>query len=135
LLDDNNSKGLDPLLLALSHPPNFEIRVFNPMRYRKLRLLNYMADLGRTQRRMHGKIFTIDQSATIIGGRNIADPYYRVTDEYFLLISMCWQWAACCQQRMHILSGFGMIRCLIRFKVFCTPAHRLSNALLIRCLT
>lgn len=83
LLDDNNSKGLDPLLLALSHPPNFEIRVFNPMRYRKLRLLNYMADLGRTQRRMHGKIFTIDQSATIIGGRNIADPYYRVTDEYF----------------------------------------------------
>lgn len=83
LLDDNNSKGLDPLLLALTQTPNIEIRVFNPMRYRKLRLLNYMADLGRTQRRMHGKIFTIDQSATIIGGRNIADPYYRVTDEYF----------------------------------------------------
>lgn len=83
LLDDNNSKGLDPLLLALSHTHNFEIRVFNPMRYRQARLVNYVLDLGRTQRRMHGKIFTIDQSATIIGGRNIADPYYRVTDEYF----------------------------------------------------
>ena len=83
LLDDNNTKGLDPLLLALSHTPNFEIRVFNPMRYRKARLINYALDLGRTQRRMHGKIFTIDHSVTVIGGRNIADPYYRVTSDYF----------------------------------------------------
>jgi putative cardiolipin synthase len=83
LLDDNNTQGLDPLLLGLSSHPNIEIRVFNPMRIRSPRLLNYLFDFGRTQRRMHGKSFNADGEIMIIGGRNISDPYYRVTSDFF----------------------------------------------------
>ncbi len=83
LLDDNNTKGLDALLIALNDTPNFEIRLFNPMGLRHLRPLNYVLDFNRTQRRMHGKSFNADGEVMIIGGRNISDPYYRVTSDFF----------------------------------------------------
>ncbi len=83
LLDDNNTDGLDALLLAVNRQPNIEVRLFNPLRFRTHRLANYVFDFKRIQRRMHGKIFSVDGQVAIIGGRNIADPYFRVGSNFF----------------------------------------------------
>ena len=42
LIDDQNGNGLDPILRALSDNPAFEIRLFNPYKFRKLRVLDYL---------------------------------------------------------------------------------------------
>jgi len=76
LLDDNNTKGMDPTLAALNAHPNVELRLFNPFRGRSHRLWGYATDFSRLNRRMHNKSYTADGVATIIGGRNIGDEYF-----------------------------------------------------------
>ena len=76
LLDDNNTKGLDPTLAALDAHPNVEVRLFNPFPNRSNRILGYATDFGRLNRRMHNKSFTADGVATIVGGRNVGDEYF-----------------------------------------------------------
>ncbi|HEX9506235.1 MAG TPA: phospholipase D family protein, partial [Acidimicrobiia bacterium] len=76
LLDDNNTAGLDPVLAALDAHPNIEVRLFNPFRVRRWRLLGYLTDFKRLNRRMHNKSFTADGQATVIGGRNVGDEYF-----------------------------------------------------------
>jgi putative cardiolipin synthase len=80
LLDDNNTAGLDPLIAALDAQPNIEIRLFNPFVIRKPRLVNFLVDFFRLNRRMHNKSLTVDNQATIIGGRNIGDEYFGASD-------------------------------------------------------
>lgn len=81
LLDDNNTNGLDNVLLALDSLPNIEIRLFNPFLSRKWRALGYLTDFPRLNRRMHNKSLTADNRATIIGGRNIGDEYFQVGED------------------------------------------------------
>lgn len=81
LLDDNNTSGLDKILAVLDSHPNIEVRLFNPLAMRDLRLLNYIIDFSRLNRRMHNKAFTADNQATIIGGRNIGDEYFGAADD------------------------------------------------------
>ena len=81
LLDDNNTNGLDNVLLALDSHPNIEIRLFNPFVRRKWRALGYLTDFPRLNRRMHNKSFTADNRATILGGRNIGDEYFKVGED------------------------------------------------------
>jgi putative cardiolipin synthase len=76
LLDDNNTAGLDPLLARLNAHPNLELRLFNPFTIRSPRLLGWVADFGRLNRRMHNKSLTFDNEVTVIGGRNIGDEYF-----------------------------------------------------------
>src|SRR6185312_10447800 len=76
LLDDNNTVGLDSLLAALNAHPNIEVRLFNPFRFRRWRILGYLTDFARLNRRMHNKSFTVDNQATIVGGRNVGDEYF-----------------------------------------------------------
>jgi putative cardiolipin synthase len=76
LLDDNNTQRLDSFLAALVAHPGIEVRLFNPFVYRRLRLLNYLTDFQRLNRRMHNKSFTADGQVTIIGGRNVGDEYF-----------------------------------------------------------
>ena len=80
LLDDNNTAGLDDILAALDSHPNVEIRLFNPFFTRKPRILGYLTDFARLNRRMHNKSFTADNQATIVGGRNVGDEYFGATD-------------------------------------------------------
>jgi putative cardiolipin synthase len=80
LLDDNGAAGLDETLAVLDADPNIEVRLFNPFELRRLRPLNYLTDFSRLNRRMHNKSMTADNQATIIGGRNIADEYFGVSD-------------------------------------------------------
>lgn len=76
LLDDNNTTGMDQLLLALDGVPNMEVRLFNPFAMRTLRPLGYLTDFSRLNRRMHNKSFTADNQITIVGGRNIGNEYF-----------------------------------------------------------
>jgi putative cardiolipin synthase len=76
LLDDNNTAGLDPTLVALDRDPNIEVRLFNPFAQRAWRSLGYLTDFARLNRRMHNKSFTVDNQVTIVGGRNIGDEYF-----------------------------------------------------------
>lgn len=77
LLDDNNTANLDHVLVRLQRVDGIDIRLFNPLRNRRLRLLNYLTDFNRLNRRMHNKTFTADGKASIIGGRNIGDAYFN----------------------------------------------------------
>lgn len=80
LLDDNTTSGLDGVLAELGAHPGIELRLFNPFTIRDLRPLGYLADFSRLNRRMHNKSFTVDNQATIIGGRNIGDEYFGTGD-------------------------------------------------------
>ncbi len=81
LLDDNGIAGLDRLLAALDHHPGIEIRLFNPFVLRQPKMLGYLADFWRLNRRMHNKCFIADGQAVIVGGRNIGDEYYDARDD------------------------------------------------------
>lgn len=76
LLDDANTKGLDPTIAVLDAHPNIEIRLFNPFANRGFRLGDLTTDFARVNRRMHNKSFTADNQVAIVGGRNVGDVYY-----------------------------------------------------------
>lgn len=76
LLDDNGIPDLDNVLADLAEMDNVEIRLFNPFTLRQPKLLSYVFDPFRLNRRMHNKSMTVDGVATIIGGRNIGDIYF-----------------------------------------------------------
>ncbi|MGI9342963.1 MAG: phospholipase D family protein [Gammaproteobacteria bacterium] len=78
LLDDALTKGLDRHLAAIDAHPNIELRLFNPFANRSSRGWNFLRDFGRVNRRMHNKSFTVDNEATVIGGRNIAEEYFAI---------------------------------------------------------
>jgi putative cardiolipin synthase len=80
LLDDNNTAGLDTVLATLDSHPLIQVRLFNPFKQRRWRVLGYLTDFARLNRRMHNKSFTADSQASIVGGRNIGDEYFAATD-------------------------------------------------------
>jgi putative cardiolipin synthase len=76
LVDDNGVAGLDRSLSAMDSHPRIEVRLFNPFVNRRLRVLGYVTDFSRLNRRMHNKSMTADSQATIVGGRNIGNEYF-----------------------------------------------------------
>jgi len=76
LLDDNSTAGLDGIIAALDAHPNLEVRLYNPVFHRQFRLLDYLTDFRRMNRRMHNKSLTADRLATIVGGRNVGNEYF-----------------------------------------------------------
>lgn len=80
LLDDNGIAGLDETLAALDAHPNIEVRLFNPFAIRRPKMVGYLFEFSRLNRRMHNKSFTADNQATIVGGRNVGDEYFGATD-------------------------------------------------------
>lgn len=81
LLDDHNTAGLDATLIGLQSHPNIEVRLYNPLRLRWPRFINYFVDFKRVNRRMHNKAFIVDQQVLISGGRNIGDEYFGAHDD------------------------------------------------------
>lgn len=81
LLDDNNTRGLDPTLWVLNDHANVEVRLMNPNRYRSWRWLGFVGDFERLNRRMHNKSLTADSQVTITGGRNIGDEYFSLNQD------------------------------------------------------
>lgn len=76
LLDDVGSPIGDERLLLLSQHMNVSVRLFNPLGSRVRRLFSMMWDFGRTNPRMHNKSLTVDNTVTVVGGRNIGDEYF-----------------------------------------------------------
>ncbi|SFV24677.1 phospholipase D family protein [Pseudidiomarina donghaiensis] len=81
LLDDHNTAGLDATLIGLQSHPNIEVRLYNPLRLRRPRFINYLVDFKRVNRRMHNKAFIADEQVLISGGRNIGDEYFAAHDD------------------------------------------------------
>lgn len=80
LLDDINLGGRDDVIASLDAHPNIEIRLFNPFAHRQFRFLDFLVDFKRVNRRMHNKLMVMDNSLAIIGGRNIGDHYFGVSE-------------------------------------------------------
>ncbi|HHU93618.1 MAG TPA: phospholipase D family protein [Alcaligenaceae bacterium] len=81
LLDDNGIQKLDLDLALLHTHPNIEVRLFNPFVLRKPKALGFLTDFYRLNHRMHNKSFTVDNTVTVVGGRNIGDEYFGATDQ------------------------------------------------------
>jgi len=76
LVDDMSMHGRDAGVIAFDHHPNIEVRIFNPFNRNVIRGLQYVTGFGSLTRRMHNKSFTVDNTVTIVGGRNIGNEYY-----------------------------------------------------------
>jgi cardiolipin synthase C len=76
LLDDINTGGLDSTIAVLDAHPNLEVRLYNPVAQRGVRVLNFITDFARVNKRMHNKSFTADNQVSIVGGRNIGNEYF-----------------------------------------------------------
>lgn len=81
LLDDNNTAGMDPVLRMLDAHPNITVRLFNPFPSRAMRVWDWARDFQRVNRRMHNKLMLVDQSLTLIGGRNWGDAYFKSSED------------------------------------------------------
>lgn len=80
LLDDHSVTNLDETLAMLDAHPKIEVRLFNPYVIRRPRIVNFLTNAFRLNRRMHNKSFTADSQITIVGGRNIGDEYFGATN-------------------------------------------------------
>ena len=85
LVDDLLFAPTDSAIAAICMHPNFDIRIFNPGRIRDSRLgalgefLIYFRQLNR---RMHNKLFVVDNRLAIVGGRNIGNSYFVLSKRY-----------------------------------------------------
>ena len=81
LIDDSMTES-DPEYLALfgAHP-KVELRLYKPFgpKHKSLvmRWIDYVADMSVLNRRMHNKLFVVDGSIAIAGGRNIGNEYFE----------------------------------------------------------
>ncbi|WP_192559291.1 phospholipase D family protein [Pseudomonas allokribbensis] len=80
LLDDTTSDGLDLIIATLAAHPNIQIRLFNPLNLGRstgvTRAAGRLFNLSLQHRRMHNKLWLADNSAAIVGGRNLGDEYF-----------------------------------------------------------
>jgi len=89
LLDDIFTSAPDRTFLLMDQHPNIEVRLFNPISRSGFGGLNYLGDFKQANRRMHNKSFTVDNSFSVVGGRNIADEYFQLKqDSVFLDFDM-----------------------------------------------
>ncbi|TVP93495.1 MAG: phospholipase D family protein [Pseudomonadaceae bacterium] len=79
LVDDIGSGLSDVKVTSLDWHSNIEVRLFNPLRLRNLRLLSKVGEFGRINHRMHNKLLVVDGVAMITGGRNIGDEYFALS--------------------------------------------------------
>ncbi|MDD0976253.1 phospholipase D family protein [Pseudomonas fontis] len=80
LLDDTTSDDLEDAMGTMAAHPNIQIRVFNPLQLGRstgvTRAVGRLFNLSLQHRRMHNKLFLVDNSMAIVGGRNLGDEYF-----------------------------------------------------------
>ena len=84
LVDDFWLAANDATIALISGHPNFEIRLFNPgfTRHAVASTLEFLANFRELNRRMHNKLFIVDNRMAIVGGRNIGNPYFGLSKKY-----------------------------------------------------
>ncbi|WP_373051740.1 phospholipase D family protein [Thioalkalivibrio sp.] len=83
LLDDFDARAKNYALAALDRHPNISVRLFNPVAARQgaLPLIGeWITDGRRLNRRMHNKIWIVDNRIAIGGGRNLGNEYFGASD-------------------------------------------------------
>lgn len=81
LVDDMDLSGKTLGAAVLDSHPNIEVRLFNPFTRNSSRIIQFLTRFGSVTRRMHNKSFTVDNQASILGGRNIGDEYFDADPE------------------------------------------------------
>ncbi len=81
LIDDIFTPDADEALTLLDSHPNIEVRLFNPVSRQAYKYWSYLVDFKRANRRMHNKSFTVDNAASIVGGRNIGEEYFELKQD------------------------------------------------------
>ncbi|MEP6656002.1 MAG: phospholipase D family protein, partial [Betaproteobacteria bacterium] len=86
LIDDLNLSGRDAQLTMAAAHPNVEMRVFNPASYRggflPARTVEFALGWTRLTYRMHNKLFLVDNTIGIAGGRNVGDEYFSISPDF-----------------------------------------------------
>jgi putative cardiolipin synthase len=85
LVDDFYFTRKDRNIAAISMHPNFDVSIFNPGRVRKRGFranLEFLFNLKELNRRMHNKLFVVDNQIAIVGGRNISNAYFGLSKKY-----------------------------------------------------
>jgi len=84
LVDDLYTVRSQQLLLAISDTPNVEVRLFNPFCCGRNGFISRFAssphEIARLNHRMHNKLFIADGVMAVVGGRNIADEYFVLSE-------------------------------------------------------
>lgn len=80
LLDDTTSDDLEQTIATLATHPHIQIRVFNPLHLGRstvvTRTMGRLFNLSQQHRRMHNKLWLVDNCVAIVGGRNLGDEYF-----------------------------------------------------------
>lgn len=76
LIDDMYGQEGDVVWAALASHPHMQVRLFNPFVRGRSKNMQFVTRLYDVNYRMHSKSFTVDNQATIVGGRNIGDEYF-----------------------------------------------------------
>ncbi len=89
LVDDLSVGGLQKRLAMLDAHPRVSVRIFNPVRHWRrvapLRWLTFALQAHRLHRRMHNKLWLVDDAIGIVGGRNLSDDYFNVNPAHDFL--------------------------------------------------
>lgn len=81
LIDDMYGEEGDDVWSALATHPNMQVRLYNPFVRGHSKNLQYITQLRRVNHRMHSKTYTVDNQASIVGGRNIGDEYFNANKD------------------------------------------------------
>ena len=82
LIDDQNGTKLDDTLKVLALHPNISIKLFNPYKFRHLRVIDYAFRLKHINHRMHNKLIVADGFVAVTGGRNISNEYFDASESF-----------------------------------------------------
>lgn len=82
LIDDQNGRQLDPQFRALMQHPNIHIKIYNPYKFRTLRVFDYVFRTKQINRRMHNKLIVADAAIAVTGGRNISSEYFDASESF-----------------------------------------------------
>ncbi len=81
LVDDSMTESNPRYLADFGAHPNVAVRLYKPFgpkgKSLVMRWLDYASDLRILNRRMHNKVFVVDGSYSIVGGRNIGNEYFE----------------------------------------------------------
>ena len=81
LVDDIYGHEGEDTWVALDAHPQIEVRLWNPWKRGRSRMIQSLFRFKDINYRMHSKSFTVDNQATILGGRNIGDEYFDADPE------------------------------------------------------
>ena len=80
LIDDSMTESDPQYLAKFGAYPNIELRLYKPFGPKHksllLRWVDYVADLKVLNHRMHNKLYIVDGSMAVVGGRNIGNEYF-----------------------------------------------------------